>query len=90
MINLDGNKYEIIKDDSKSFNKENVEKKYTDYFSKFDYIVGDISYGNLRLKGFYEDENDANSYHNKITLLKEYIEKKCSYGCAYFVMKKIK
>lgn len=30
---------------------------YTDFFSDYDYIVGDIAYGKLRLKGFYEETN---------------------------------
>ena len=52
-VNVEGNTYEIIKDYKNGYNKEELEKKYTDYFENYDYIVGDWAYGKLRLKGFY-------------------------------------
>ena len=56
-VNVEGNTYEIIKDYKNGYNKEELEKKYTDYFENYDYIVGDWAYGKLRLKGFYEKSN---------------------------------
>ena len=40
-VNVEGNTYEIIKDYKNGYNKEELEKKYTDYFENYDYIVGD-------------------------------------------------
>ena len=56
--------YEIIKDNRESFNKEDFINRYTDYFSSYDYVVGDYAYGKLRLKGFYDDKNPKS---NKIS-----------------------
>ena len=49
--------YNVIKDDSDCFDFEEVNNLITDYFKPFDYVFGDYSYGKLRLKGFYADNN---------------------------------
>lgn len=81
--------YEIIKDYRNAFNEEEFVSKCTDYFFEYDYVVGDIAYDKLRLKGFYEDENKKSKKINKISGLDEYLKNKCAYGCKYFVAKKI-
>ena len=53
-VEIEDRKYEIIKDYKNGFDKEDFISHYTDYFYDYDYIVGDIAYGKLRLKGFYE------------------------------------
>ena len=80
--------YEIIKDYKNGYNKEELEKKYTDYFENYDYIVGDWAYGKLRLKGFYENSNKKCNEINNIDNLDEYLDKNCAFGCAYFVAKR--
>lgn len=81
--------YEIIKDYRNAFNEEEFVSKCTDYFFEYDYVVGDIAYDKLRLKGFYEDENKKSKKINKISGLDEYLNNKCAYRCKYFVAKKI-
>ena len=54
----------------------------------FDYIVGDISYSAIRLKGFYRDSKSNNKF-NKISFLDNYLEKYCSYGAKWFIISKI-
>ena len=44
--------YEVIKNYRDAFNEEEFVSKCTDYFYDYDYIVGDMAYGKLRLKGF--------------------------------------
>ena len=51
-IEIDNNKYKLIKDEREAFNEEEFRSRYTDYFKDYDYIVGDIAYSKLRLKGF--------------------------------------
>ncbi|MBR3116317.1 MAG: YutD family protein [Bacilli bacterium] len=85
----DKNKYEIITDYREGFVKEEFINRYTDYFKDFDYIVGDWSYGKLRLKGFYDDNNEKASKINKYSLLDKYLEENCAYGCKYFVAKRV-
>lgn len=70
------------------FNEEAFRSRYSDILSKYDYIVGDWGYGQLRLKGFFSDQNQKASYDTKIGTLQEYILEYCNFGCAYFVLKK--
>jgi len=88
-IELEDNTYELIKNEKDGYDEEAVKEKYTDYYADYDYIVGDIAYSKLRLKGFYDPSNkkvtDINNYKNAIN----YIEKYCAYGCKHFILKKI-
>ena len=56
-IKLDNREYLIIENKNECLNKEELEIKYTDYFYDYDYILGDISYNKLRLKGFCDKKN---------------------------------
>ena len=85
---FNNNSYEIIKDYKDGFDKEAIENLITDYFDDYDYIVGDWSYGKLRLKGFCEKENKLNNKINNIEILDKYIKENCAYDCRYFVLKK--
>ena len=88
-VKVENIEYEIIKDYRDAFNEEEFISKCTDYFYDFDYVVGDIAYDKLRLKGFYEDDNKKSKDINKISKLDDYIKNSCAYGCKYFVAKKI-
>ncbi len=81
--------FKIIKDYREGFDLEEIEKKLTDYFESYDYIVGDWSYGKLRLKGFCKKDN---KYFNKINdydNLENYLNKDCAYNCKYFILERI-
>ena len=56
-IEVENNKYELIKNYKDGFDLNEFISHYTDFFNDYDYIVGDIAYGKLRLKGFYEETN---------------------------------
>jgi uncharacterized protein YutD len=88
-ININNKKYEIIQDKNDAIVLEEIEEKLTDYFDNFDFIVGDWAYGKLRLKGFYEENNEKTSDINNIKNLDEYINNYCAYGCKYFVLKNL-
>ena len=51
---INNTEYELINNYKDAFNEEEFLSKCTDYFYDYDYIVGDIAYGKLRLKGFYD------------------------------------
>ena len=89
IIEIDNNKYEIIKDYKNGFDNNEFVSKCTDYFYDFDYVVGDWAYDKLRLKGFYEDANKKAKEFNKIGNLDKYLKENCAYDCKYFVAKKI-
>lgn len=90
MIEVNNKKYEIIKNEKDAFSIEEFTDLFTEYFYEFDYIVGDIAYSHLRLKGFYDGKNPKVKDINNIDKLDEYIDKYCAYGCKYFVLKRIK
>ena len=71
------------------FDKEIVENLITDYFNNYDYIVGEWSYGKLRLKGFCDKQNKMNNKINNIKILEQYLKENCAYDCKYFVLKKV-
>ena len=89
-IEIDNDKinYELINDNN-GFNIDEFKEAYTSYFKNFDYIVGDISYSKLRLKGFYNSKNKKVKEHNNIENLDAYLENNCAYMCKYFVVEKI-
>lgn len=89
MVTINDKKYDLIKDERGGFDLDEVTLKLTDYFDDYDYIVGDWSYGKLRLKGFNDKKSKNYKDINDIEKLDEYIEKYCAYGCKYFVLKKI-
>lgn len=84
------NEYEIIIDNQLSFNLADVEKIITEYFEPYDYILGDYSYGKLRLKGFYDNMNKMVNSVNNFNDVDNYIKCFCAYNCKYFILKKIK
>ena len=89
-IEINGIKYEVVRDDNNCVNREELAEKITDYFDSFDYIFGDYSYDKVRLKGYYDSKNKKAKTINDIKYLKEYKEKYCNFGAKTFLIKKIK
>lgn len=89
IIEIDKLKYKIIREKNDCFNIDEIKDLYTDYFEKYDYILGDYSYDKLRLKGFCDKENISFNSINDINKVDEYIENYCSYKANYFLIKKI-
>ena len=88
MIEIFDNKYKLIKDYKEAFNEEEFKNKVTEYFIDFDYIVGDIAYDKLRLKGFTKKNNKLNNAINDFDNVDKYIKENCAYGCKYFILEK--
>ncbi len=89
-IILNNQKYLLMKNYKDGFQEEDLQMRYTDYFKNFDYIVGDYSYGKLRLKGFNSKSNPNFKDINDIDKVEEYLEMQCAYGCRYFIISKEK
>ncbi|WP_163971563.1 YutD family protein [Oceanobacillus halotolerans] len=89
MVEIQGKKYEIIENNRNGFQMETLKERYSDILAKYDYIVGDWGYEQLRLKGFYDDNNSKASFDTKISTLEDYLYEYCNFGCAYFVLKKV-
>ncbi|GEB77885.1 YutD family protein [Sporolactobacillus inulinus] len=89
IVSVDSNTYEVIEDVRNGWNEEAFLKRYSEILGKFDYIVGDWGYEQLRLRGFYDNHNPKSTFDTKISTLVDYIVEYCSFGCAYFVLKKV-
>ena len=80
--------YKILENYNDAFNEEEFMDRCTDYFDGFDYIVGDIAYGKLRLKGFNKKDNKNFKEVNDYSKIKQYIKENCAYGCKYFILER--
>lgn len=89
MVIVDGYQYEVIINYRDGFKEEDFLGRYTDILNKYDYIAGDWGYGQLRLKGFYDDSNPKATYDSKISTFEDYLYEFCNFGCAYFILKKV-
>lgn len=87
-IYLNGKHYRLITEYKNGWNEAAFRKRYSDILDKYDYIVGYWGYGQLRLKGFFEDHHAKATRETKISYLKEYLNEYCNFDCAYFVLKK--
>lgn len=85
-IAIKGDKYKLVKDYREALDLELLEERYSDFLEKYDYIVGDMSYGKLRLRGFYRDDVKKIPIDMRISYLEDYLLEYCSFGCAYFVL----
>ena len=82
--------YEVIEEKRNGFNEEAFKARYAEILNKYDYIVGDWGYDQLRLRGFFDDSNQRATYDTKISTLSEYLYEYCNIGCSYFVVRKVK
>ncbi len=82
--------YEVIEEFRNGFNEEAFKNRYVELLNKYDYIVGDWGYNQLRLKGFFEDSNPKATHDTKISTLSDYLYEYCNFGCPYFVAKRTK
>lgn len=89
VIELQGRNYELMENIKEGFREDVLKNRYSEILGKYDYIVGDWGYDQLRLKGFYEDKNPKASIDSKISTLDDYLLEYCNFGCAYFVLKKL-
>ncbi len=89
-IELIENHYKLLENYKDAFQEEEIEKIITDYFKDYDYILGDWSYGKLRLKGFCKPKNYLFNKINDFKKVHTYIKDSCAYGCKYFILEKVK
>lgn len=89
MIRISGKNYELLKENKSGWNVEAFRARFSDILTKYDYIVGDWGYNQLRLKGFFKEGNPKSNKDTTISSLQEYIDEYCNFGCAYFILGKV-
>lgn len=90
VIIINNRKYQVLKNYKDAINIDELSEKLTEYFDDFDYIVGDIAYSKLRLKGFNSKTNKNFKDYNDVDKVEEYIKENCAYGCRWFMISEIK
>ncbi|MFC4387139.1 YutD family protein [Gracilibacillus marinus] len=90
MFEVQGRTYEMIENYRDGFDEKAFKERYSDVLSKYDFIVGDWGYDQLRLKGFYDDQNAKATFDTKISTLEDYLYEYCNFGCRYFIVKQMK
>lgn len=81
-------KYQLIENYKDAFDESIVREKMTEYFNDFDYVIGDWSYGKLRLKGFCKEGNKRQRKFNLFSTKEVYLKDYCATNAAYFILEK--
>lgn len=90
MIYLTGNNaYSVVHDHKNGWNPEAFRERFSEVLERYDYIVGDWGYSQLRLRGFFREPQPKAPKESVISHLYEYIHEYCNFGCAYFVIEKL-
>ncbi|GGI38981.1 hypothetical protein GCM10010896_01100 [Mammaliicoccus stepanovicii] len=89
LIKIEQDYFKVIKDDQQSFNEELFTSRYSEILDKYDFIVGDFGFEQLRLKGFYHDTNKKSDANKRFSAIQDYLLEYCNFGCKYFVLKRL-
>lgn len=89
LITIDKREYRLAANYREGFDIEQINERYSDVLNRYDYIVGDIGFEQLRLKGFFSDEQKKMPLDTRISSLQDYLYEYCNFGCAYFVLERL-
>lgn len=90
MFQIGGKVYEVMINHKNGWNAEAFRGRYSEILERYDYIVGDWGYNQLRLKGMYRDGHPKVAKESQVSFTTDYITEHCNFGCAYFVLRKVK
>ncbi|MBB6679759.1 YutD family protein, partial [Cohnella lubricantis] len=51
-----GNTYTLVHEHKNGWNPEAFRERFSEVLERYDYVVGDWGYNQLRLRGFYKDQ----------------------------------
>lgn len=88
LIHIAGKSYELIFENRNGWNVEAFRTRYSEVLERYDYIVGDWGYNQLRLKGFFRDGHQKANKDSTFSYAADYINEYCNFGCAYFILEK--
>lgn len=87
-IEIDRLMLELVDNFKDAFDVDKLAIRYTPLLAQYDYIVGDISAEQLRLKGFYHNDKSV-ANQDKIQTLQDYLYEYVNFGAPYFVLENI-
>lgn len=86
-LTVDGHEFRLVANYKDGFKVEQLEESFSDILLKYDYVVGDWAYEQLRMHGFYQPRAGMHLTPLKnIEYLADYLNQYCNFGCAYFVL----
>ncbi len=86
IVETEHGKFDLIKNHRDAFDIVKFNERYVDVgFKQYTYIVGDVSSGILRLKGFSSSEKGKTSYKT----IPDYLNDSCNYNIPYYILKKV-
>ncbi|MGX7205454.1 YutD family protein [Enterococcus pingfangensis] len=80
--------YRLVKNYREGFDAERLGERFSEVLTRYDYIVGDWGYEQLRLKGFFREDDRKSLPEQRIDTLEDYLYEYCNFGCAYFVLER--
>jgi uncharacterized protein YutD len=86
---IDSLEYRLIHNYRNAFSVEKLAERYSDILARYDYVVGDWGYEELRLKGFFRSNNQKVFMDQRIDALEDYLYEFCNFGCAFFVLERL-
>lgn len=81
--------FEVIENYREAFNQEMFDHRYSEILDRYPYIVGDIGFEQLRLRGFFEDNKKGSEVNKRFSTIQDYLLEYCNFGCAYFVLRRL-
>ncbi|WP_256759764.1 YutD family protein [Cohnella sp. WQ 127256] len=84
-----GNAYSLLHEHKSGWNPEAFRERFSEVLERFDFIVGDWGYNQLRLRGFYKEGHPRATKESVISSFVDYINEYCNFGCAHFVLTKL-
>lgn len=89
-IRINNHPYKIIENYRDGFDKEKLAERYSEVLKKYDYIVADWGYEQLRLKGFYNRNYSRSKIDQRIDYVEDYLLEYCNFGCSYFILENLR
>lgn len=78
--------FEIIKDYRDAFELLTFNERYVDVaFDRYKYLVGDVSSGVLRIKGFNSDPKSPRGFK----AIPDYLNESCNINTAHYILRRV-
>jgi uncharacterized protein YutD len=89
LIHIGSKSYELVTEHKTAWNFEVFRDRFSEVLERYDYIVGDWGYNQLRLRGFFKENNPKATKESSIAYFQDYLNEYCNFGCAYFIIEKV-
>ncbi|SFK80074.1 Uncharacterized protein YutD [Paenibacillus sp. 1_12] len=89
MIFIANKTYEVVVDHKNGWKPDAFKERFSEVLERYDYIVGDWGYNQLRMRGFFKDNHPKATKESMIATFQDYLNEYCNFGCAYFIIEKV-